>query len=47
MTVINVITNKMWGGPVEGAERESMWGGVQGASDGDDAAFGKPNVSDF
>lgn len=31
----------MWGGSVEGAERESMRGGVEGAGGGDDAAFGK------
>ncbi|KHN09753.1 Cytochrome P450 76C4 [Glycine soja] len=41
LTVMNVITNMMWGGAVEGAERESMRGGVEGAGGGDDAAFGK------
>ena len=37
----------MWGGSVEGAERESMRGGVQGAGGGDNAALGEAECFGF
>ncbi|KAG4933105.1 hypothetical protein JHK87_047107 [Glycine soja] len=47
LTVMNVITNMMWGGAVEGAERESMGAEFRELVAEITQLLGKPNVSDF
>ncbi|KAG4943244.1 hypothetical protein JHK85_047890 [Glycine max] len=47
LTVINVITNMLWGGVVEGAERESMGAEFRELVAEMTQLLGKPNVSDF
>ena len=44
---MNVITNMMWGGAVEGAERESMGAEFRELVAEITQLLGKPNVSDF
>ncbi|KAJ1419158.1 Cytochrome P450 [Sesbania bispinosa] len=47
LTVLNVITNMMWGGAVEGAERESLGAEFREAVAEMTELLGKPNLSDF
>ncbi|XP_057420127.1 flavonoid 3'-monooxygenase CYP75B137-like [Lotus japonicus] len=47
LTVLNVITNMMWGGSVEGAERETLGAEFREAVADMTALLGKPNLSDF
>ncbi|KAJ1419156.1 Cytochrome P450 [Sesbania bispinosa] len=47
LTVLNVITNMMWGGAVEGAERESLGAEFREVVAEMTQLLGKPNVSDF
>lgn len=47
LTVLNVITNMMWGGAVEGAERESLGTEFREAVAEMTQLLGKPNLSDF
>ncbi|CAK8562839.1 unnamed protein product [Lathyrus sativus] len=47
LTVLNVITNMMWGAGVEGAERESLGVEFREAVAEMTGLLGKPNVSDF
>nr|KYP56459.1 Flavonoid 3'-monooxygenase [Cajanus cajan] len=47
LTVMNVITNMMWGGAVEGAERESLGAEFRELVAEMTQLLGKPNVSDF
>ncbi|XP_057419745.1 flavonoid 3'-monooxygenase CYP75B137-like [Lotus japonicus] len=47
LTVMNVIMSMMWGGSVEGAERETMGAEFREAVAEMSALLGKPNLSDF
>lgn len=47
LTVLNVITNMMWGTAVEGAERETVGAEFREAVNEMTGLLGKPNVSDF
>ncbi|MED6160094.1 hypothetical protein PIB30_048150 [Stylosanthes scabra] len=47
LTVLNVITEMMWGGAVEGKEREGLGAEFREAVAEMTELFGKPNVSDF
>ncbi|CAL0312928.1 unnamed protein product [Lupinus luteus] len=47
LTQLNVITNMMWGGAVEGAERERLGAVFRKMVAEMTALLGKPNVSDF
>ncbi|TKY55377.1 Flavonoid 3'-monooxygenase [Spatholobus suberectus] len=47
LTVLNVITNMMWGGAVEGAERERLGAEFREMVAEMTQLLGKPNVSDF
>ncbi|KAL2321642.1 hypothetical protein Fmac_026021 [Flemingia macrophylla] len=46
-TVMNVVTNMMWGGAVEGAERERLAVEFRELASEMTLLLGKPNVSDF
>nr|AYV88891.1 cytochrome P450 oxidase CYP706C54 [Polygala tenuifolia] len=47
LTVLNVITNMLWGGSVEGDERASLGAEFRQAISEMTDCLGKPNVSDF
>lgn len=47
LTVLNVITNMLWGGTVQGKERESVGAEFREVVAEVTAQLGKPNVSDF
>ncbi|BAT75923.1 hypothetical protein LR48_Vigan01g220600 [Vigna angularis] len=47
LTVMNVITSMMWGGAVEGAERETLGAEFRELVAETTQLLGKPNVSDF
>ncbi|MED6171130.1 hypothetical protein PIB30_037945 [Stylosanthes scabra] len=47
LTILNVITEMMWGGAVEGKEREGLGAEFREAVAEMTALLGKPNVSDF
>ncbi|XP_061348238.1 geraniol 8-hydroxylase-like [Gastrolobium bilobum] len=47
LTMLNVITNMMWGGAVDGAERESLGAEFREAVAEMTHLLGKPNLSDF
>ena len=47
LTVMNVITNMMWGGTVEGEERSSLGADFREVVSEMTELLGKPNVSDF
>ncbi|XLS44654.1 hypothetical protein HN51_001519, partial [Arachis hypogaea] len=47
LTVLNVITEMMWGGAVEGKEREGLGAEFREVVAEMTALLGKPNVSDF
>lgn len=47
LTALNVITNMMWGGSVEGAERERLGAEFREMVAEMTALLGKPNLSDF
>ncbi|XP_061348261.1 geraniol 8-hydroxylase-like [Gastrolobium bilobum] len=47
LTMLNVITNMMWGGAVDGAERESLGVEFREAVAEMTDLLGKPNLSDF
>ncbi|KAK4557962.1 hypothetical protein RGQ29_007632 [Quercus rubra] len=47
LTVMNVITNMMWGGTVEGEERSSLGADFREVVSEMTELLGKPNISDF
>ncbi|KAF3943360.1 hypothetical protein CMV_030077 [Castanea mollissima] len=47
LTVMNVITNMMWGGTVEGEERSSLGADFKEVVSEMTELLGKPNISDF
>lgn len=47
LTILNVITNMMWGGTVEGDERASLGSEFRNAVSEMTALLGTPNLSDF